>query len=70
MTADDIVLRAELATYEGQYICMGCGEIPVANIDSHTEFLDLHCKCGAPVIRVDLEVMGLYHEREVIEEIK
>ena len=36
----------------GRYHCMSCGFISVYELDLETEYLDLHCKCGAPVIRV------------------
>ena len=36
----------------GRYHCMNCGFISVHELDLETKYLDLHCKCGAPVIRV------------------
>ena len=36
----------------GRYYCLDCGFISVFDLDFDTPYLDLHCKCGAAVIRV------------------
>ena len=36
----------------GRYECMNCGIISVHDLDFNTPYLDLHCKCGAPVDRI------------------
>jgi len=40
--------------YTGRYYCLRCGYISVYELDlDNVEFLDLHCKCGSPVILDD-----------------
>lgn len=42
--------------FRGRYHCVNCGYVSVHQLDlNNTEFLDLHCKCGAPVVRVPMD---------------
>ena len=36
----------------GRYQCLRCGFISPDKLDLNTPYLDLHCKCGAAVIRI------------------
>lgn len=43
------------------FICVSCGFIPMSMIDKDTKYLDLHCKCGGPV------VSSSFSEEEILE---